>query len=343
VANVVADLHKAALELEGIESNDPEYNALIREARGALTEAATRLERLAAIPGSPELAGWLAEHFVRGFFLDVGGIFGRIGEVEGNRQAAETELRFLIATYKRLEVARLGLPGLAARYAGPRATGARTISIDLDAAWGPVGPDDRLTLFNRTGADLHNCTVLVELRAAGGEASPSVYFVPRWPAGTPIYARCPAGTAFFGEAVGSRTVPRVASILASFWSDELTRESIRYAYEGTERDADLARYCADMRVAASYRPFARGLLWNTERGVIVRLEGLRHAPRPRILVSFRRAGGEISCSWDFDRWDEGESKTLDTAGKLPWDPESYRVEVGFPDTSDTFRWAERPR
>jgi hypothetical protein len=87
-----------------------------------------------------------------------------------------------------------------------------------------------------------------------------------------------------------------------------------------------------MKVESSYRPFAKGFLWNTERGVVVRLKDLKFAPKPRVTVSFRHQGSEVSLYWDFDRWDEGEVKTLDTGGKLPWDPEGYRVEVGFPGT-----------
>jgi hypothetical protein len=104
-------------------------------------------------------------------------------------------------------------------------------------------------------------------------------------------------------------------------------------YAGAERDADVRRYCRDMKVDSTYRPFAKGLFWNTERGIVIRLKDLKFAPHPKVTVSFSGDGSELSLSWDFDRWDEGEEKTLDSFGKLPWDPESYRVEVCFPDTA----------
>jgi hypothetical protein len=342
-ASLIAECRVAAMEVGGISSDDAELDALSREGRDALMEGAAHLERLATIPGSPDLALWFAENFARGFLLDLIGAVRRHQEVFGNMQAAEAEVHSLVAANRRLEVAKLLLPRIAARYAGRPAGGNRTIAIDFDAAWGPVGPDDRLTLSNHAGTDLHNCTILVEIRGKDGDTARSVYFATRWPVGTSLHARCPAGTELFGETVGRRSVPRVESIVASIWSDELTRESINYAYAGPERDADVGRYCQGMTIEAAYRPFAKGLFWNTERGLLVRLRGIERIPNPRATVTFRRGANELSWHWDFDRWDEGEEKALDAAGKLTWDPESYSIEVGFPDTSYAFRSAGKPR
>jgi hypothetical protein len=190
------------------------------------TELANHLEQLAAIPGSPEQVGWIAENFVCGFILAFSGAFERFREVAGNQEAVKAEFRSIVAVCRGSEVAKLLLPRIAARYAGPHVGGKRTIAIDLDAAWGPVGPDDQLILTNRTGTDLHNCTVLVELHGQDGDVARNVYFVPRWQVGTPIYARCNPGTEILGETIGRRTVPLVESIVTSVWSDELTRESI---------------------------------------------------------------------------------------------------------------------
>jgi hypothetical protein len=342
-AQLIAECRVAAIEVGGISSDDAELNGLAKEGRAALVDGASHLERLAAIPGSPDLVSWFAENFARGFLLDLVGAFRRHQEVIGNIQAAEAEVRSLVATSRRLEVAKLLLPRIAARYAGPPASGNRTIAIDLDAAWGPIGPDDRLMLTNRTGTELHNGTILVELRGKGGDIARNVFFAARWPSGNSLYARCPTGTELFGETVGRRSVPRVESIVASVWSDELKCESITYAYAGPERDADVGRYCRSMAIEAAYRPFERGLLWNTERGLLVRLGGIDRVPNPRVTVSFRRGADELSWFWDFDRWDEGEEKVLDAAGKLPWDPESYSIVVGFPDTSYAYRATGKPR
>jgi hypothetical protein len=342
-AQLIAECRIAALEVGRTSSDDLELNALAQEGREALVEGASHLERLAAIPGCPDLVSWFAENFVRGFLMDLVGAFRRHAEVFGNIQAAEAELRSLMATSKRLEVAKLLLPTIAARYSGSPASGNRTIAIDFDAAWGPIGPDDRLALSNHAGTDLHNCTILVLLRGKNGDAVRNVFFVRHWPVGTSLHARCPAGTELLGETVGRRSVPHVESIVSSVWSDELTFESINYAYAGSELDADMGRYCRGMTIDAVYRPFANGLLWNTERGLLVRLRGIEHVPNPRVTATFRRGATELSWYWDFDRWNEGEEKTLDAGGKLPWDPESYSIVVGFPDTSYTNRSDRKPR
>ena len=342
-SQVIAQLRLIAVELEGIAAEDAELKALAQEVQAIAAGASVHLERLATIPGSPELLGWFAENFIRGLLLDFSGALDRSREVEGNREAAEAEARSLLIASRRWDSSKLFLPRVAARYAGPPAPKGRAISIDLDAAWGAFGPGDRLTLTNFAVTVIHNCTILVELHGEGGDIARNVYFVPLWGAGAAIYARCPAGVEILGETVGRGTVPRVESITLSAWSDELTFEAVTYDYAGAERDFDVERYCQDMKVEASYRPFAKGLFWDTERGVVVRLKGLKFAPKPRITVSFHRRGSDLPVYWDFDRWDEGEEKTLDTGGRLPWDPEGYVVTVGFPGTTYKHRtnWVAR--
>jgi hypothetical protein len=272
---------------------------------------------------------------VRGFFLDLDGVTRRLGEVEGQQSALIAELRGLAATIRRGKTAQLMLPRIAARYGGPTVTAGGAIGIDLDESWGPVGPADWLTLSNASGVDLHRCTVLVELRGRSGDIARDLHFVPAWPSGVAIYGKYGLGTQMLDETVGRQTVPGVEVVTISVWSDELSQESIVYPYAGAERDRDIARYCDGMQVQAQYRPFVRGLLWNTERGVSVTLKCVTALPSPRITVTFFQGGTALAWYWDFPRWDEGEQKTLDTGGKLPWDPELFKVVVSFPGTSYT--------
>ena len=326
-----------AAELAHLAPGDPEVDTLASRARSALEDAAASLGRLDALPRPPGAVALFAEGVARGYVGDVLGVIGRALDLQGRQSELEAEVHRLLSAMRRIEAATLELPRLAARFAGPPAPGPPPIAVDLDAAWGPVGPDDRITLVNRSGAALHDCTVLVELRGPAGETARNAHFVPEWPAGGPISARYSPGGGLPGEAMALHTVPGVESVIVSAWADELRCEGMAWAYSGPERDLDVGRCLGPMRVAAEYRPFSRGLLWNTQRGLRVRLEGLAHLDHPTIAARFRRGGAEASLSWSFERWDEGETKDLDGAGRLPWDPEGWELVVSFPGTSADFR------
>jgi len=334
---ILAELRNATLDLKGLKATDPDVDAVAEEARGVFRDAVSSMERLIALPrppGSLELAG---ESFLRGLILDIPGLARRYDQVSGVQEALLAEARRLAAAIKRGEAARLMLPRIAARYGGPPPAAGRALLIDFDESWGPVGPADWLTLTNASGVELHNATVLVEVRGGSGENARSVHFVPAWKAGAAIDAKYTAGDESLGFPVGRQSVKDVSAVTVSVWSDELSQEGIAYAYAGPEHDADVARYCATMRVRVQYRPFQRGLLWNTERGADAWLEGIPFVPRPRITATFRRGPSTLSWYWDFERWADGERKTLDAGGKLPWDPEEITVEVTFPNTGSRHR------
>jgi hypothetical protein len=275
--------------------------------------------------------------FVRGVIRDIGGVISAYSEAQDREDAIVAELRSLVAAHRRLDAAKFLLPQCAARYGGPTAVEGIPITADLDASWGPFGPADRMMLANSSGIELLNCTILVELRGAGGEVAQDVHFVPRWASGAMVYAEYSAGVELLGAIHASCTPPRVESAVISVGADELKRESIAYTYAGVERDRDVEMYCKDMLILASYRPFAKGMFRNTDRGVTARLKGIARLERPRITVTFRRGGSELALYWDLAQWDDGETKTLDTAGRLVWDPESYEIAVTFPDTSYSYR------
>jgi hypothetical protein len=324
-------------ELDGLRTEDPEIRRVVGLGRSALADAVAAAEKLHAPPRPPGTGELIAESFVHGVLGDVAGGFRLGREVQSQYDIMADEVRRLGDAIRRAEAAKLMLPGLAARFAGPEARGDAVLSLDFDTAWGPFGPDDLMTLSNASGKALHYCTVLVELRGAGGEVERNLHFVSDWAPGEKIFATYSPGTEVLGRVEGRETVPSVRSIAVSVWAEELSQGAVTFNYTPETRDADIARYCGGMAVEAAYRPFARGVLWNTERGVTVKLRGVRYLERPRITLRFTRGGSEAAFYWDFDRWNEGEVKTLDAGGRLGWDPERFRVEVGFPGTSYTHR------
>jgi hypothetical protein len=334
--HAIADLRAAALELAGLRPADPEVAALAAEAQAVHAGAAEHLERFLALPRPPGEVEMFLVGFFRGFNLDFSGFVDSMERAEGRQAALEAEVKGLIALTRRGEVAKLHLPRVAARHAGPAVAGI-PVALDLDASWGPFGPDDRLTLVNRSGRELHNAMISVELRGRSGDPARNVHFVPRWPAGKALYAKCERGRELLGEVVRRMTVPGVESAVVSVWADELSREGINYTYAGPERDADVARYCQGMAILGSYRPYSSSLFWTTQRGVVLRLSGIRHLENPRVTVTFVRGGAELTVFEDYPLWEDGETKTLDAGGRLAWDPEEYRVAVTFPDTGHAYR------
>lgn len=331
-ATRVALIRNAALDLERLRPNDPDLAALATEAHGILRDLAAGTERLAALPRPPGQLDMMGESFLHGLVFDLPGASRQVNRLVGIEEDLQAETRRLVALILRAATAKLMLPRLAQRYAGPIRTTDPALAIDFDAAWGPVGPADWLTLTNRSGTDLHQATVLVEVRNATGEVAPSVHFVPAWPAGGVLLARYTPGDMVLDATIGRQTVPDVANVVVSLWAEELAQEGITYAYAGAERDADIARACAGMQILVHYQLFEPGRIWDTPRGLEVWLDGIATLPKPTITATFRRGARTKILSWSFPRWDRGERKVLRASESLDFDPEAVDIEVSFPRT-----------
>lgn len=82
------------------------------------------------------------------------------------------------------------------------------IGVDYNGAWNAWGPHDWCDLYNG-GGDITDCTVVVELKGAGGQTRKNVHYVPKRPGQSWLYARYEAGTEFNGRQFGRTTVPDV--------------------------------------------------------------------------------------------------------------------------------------
>ena len=326
----LAEASAALLDLRAIESADADITSLTNDAQSALNNSITATGKILSLPEPP--AGWeqFADGFVRGFVGDVSGLLRRVDELEGQSRDIRHQAMQLTAGIRQWQTARLLLPRIARKYAGPPVVQGSALLLDFDEAWGSQGPDDALTLVNNSG-DLTNCTVLVELQGRT-EVSRNVHFLPEWRSGQAIHARYSPGTDFAGEVILRQSVYDVQRLVVSAWADQLSQESIRYEYAGGEKDADIARYCEPIRLSLEYQPFAEGSIWNTDRAVLLRLDGIARLIHPRLTVTFSR--GQQRKSWyrSFDGWEQGEVKTIDTGGELEWDPEQIEVTISFPTT-----------
>lgn len=331
VTQILAEMKAAIIDLEKLRTADGDIGKVAQEAHAGLVASLEAIERLQILAKPPGVQEAIVTGLLHGFLLDIPGVLKRAAESEGQAKAIEDELRTFIGAFHRLQSAMLLIPNLAKQYGGPKVVQGQAAIIDYDEAWGPFGPKSRAGLLNYFG-DLHHCTILIELRGRT-EVSRNVHFIPEWKSGVPIHAMYSPGEVVLDQTLSKQTVPEVQEVIVSVWADELTQEEIHYQYRGKARDLDIERYCQGLEVTCEFRPFQNGLFVNTHRGVQLQLNGMAFIEQSRVAATFRRGQESKSFSWNLGRWQQGESKTLDTQGELTWDPDTILVEVEFPGTS----------
>ncbi|MDB5340528.1 MAG: hypothetical protein JWN70_6147 [Planctomycetaceae bacterium] len=331
IAQVIAQFKGMLVDLKEIKTTDAEVAGLVVDVHQATEKTMTAMERIDALPKPPSDGEMVLDGLLRGFVGDFAGGVQRVNEVGGQINALKDQARNVITGLRQLQTAKLQLPHLAKKHGGPPVVRGQTVLIDYDEAWGPHGPKSELMLVNNFG-DLHNCTILIEIQGAT-EVTQNVHFLADWKGDCPIYASYSPGIAILDETPIKQSVPAVQRLVVSIWADELTQENIQYQYAGNEQAKDVARYCKDLKISLEYRPFQKGSLWNTHRGIHLQLDGIEFIEQSRVTVTFRRGQENKSLYWDLKRWQAGERKTLDTQGSLSWEPDEISVEIGFPATS----------
>ena len=313
--------------------------AIAEESAEAALDLLIQLKVLEALPKPPEADEMVAEGLMRLLFRGFG-IIGRVEEIYHQDANLKNAFRALSEASARRERAKLKLAVIAAYYAGPPSPPSKpALAIDYDEAWRPEEPD-RLTLANNTGMTLRHCTLLIELRGENNVASRNLYFIDAWEPENAIYGEYAGDAKIQDRFIKSAAVHLAQSIKISLWADELSQEDRIYQYAGAERDKDLARYLRHMAIDSRYRPFAKGVFFDTQRGLHLWLRGAELNRAFKIIVQFQRGNKGKSLEWTFNGWKPNEQKTLDTlAGDLPWDPEWYSVEIYFPELD--YRWSDK--
>lgn len=341
-AELLAAIQSSKLDLRNLQCADREVETVRNEALRAVVELERSIRHMQKLPKPPGGGELFLDGLARGL-MGLGANERLTNEIENTNWEIQREARTMLAAVHRIRAAQLLLPRIAARCAKSTGRKAKVLGADFNGSWGPFGPNDWLTLWNASNRTLHNVTLVVELRGRSGESCRNVHFISSWEPGAARYARYKPGWLLLDEYVERTTVANVENLTFSIWCDELSREGIRYDYAGTERSKDIRRYCEDVRVSVSYQPYEPGVFWDNHRGVVLQLGGIAYLPHPRITARFRRGGKVKSWYWDFERWDQGQSLTLETGGQLAWDPTSVEIELGFPDNGFKTVYAHRMR
>jgi len=343
VKEIIAELQKAIIELRNIKSADSDINDLAAQAHEAAVEVRTRIEKLNRLPKPADATDLMVEGFFAGL---ASGLLGdpiitptfyslkRSAEENQKRKAIITELEGYIAAVNKAEAIGLVLPTVAKKYTSRIVKDCKEILVDFDESWGSFGPYDWLALYNRSGQELEECTIVVELIGANKKLT-NVHFVENWPSRSWMYAKYGPGIEVSDREFRRTTVESVQEIVVTILSPKLSA-LVRYTYQGTEKDKDIARHCSMLTLKGRYRPFDDGWLWDDEPAAILTLKG-GDLPKCEVTVDFVRGAEVKSWSWDIDEWKKDTRKIFEVShDKLPWDPNEINVLIRFPDSS--YKW-----
>lgn len=336
----IAELQQARIAIASINTADDETMQVCQRAIVVHDQILEDVTAIQSMPEAPHFMDSMLTGFLRGFTADFAGAIDDIEKRHDvNRHQKEMLQNFAIHLDQHKAIALL-LPHLAEQHAGTpiQVDEHQLIQIEMTASWGPFQDHDWITLTNKSGTTLHHCTLLIEMAGHSGQVCRNAHFVAEWPAEAKLYAKYSPGTTLklVDRTVEASTVRDAASMTVSIWSEEVSQTKIHHQYWGKTRDKVIADYCRDLSFDVRYRPYAEGVLWNDNRAVVATLKGVPWIGSPAVTVQFHGSGENHSQNWSFDSWSHGESRTLDTAGKLKWDPVSYQIEVRFPDTGYEF-------
>lgn len=287
LAEIAADARSAALDLRAVRSADPDIPAVAAVAATAYSEAVGRLERINALPKPPGAGAILARSFLHGLAGDVAAGFELGAEAERKQGAIRDELTPLAAALDQADAAHLMLPRIAERYAAPRSAAGGRMAVEFLEAWNGWGTHDWLYLQN-AGEDLEDCTVVVELRGAGGRTRTNVHFVERWAGRAVLCGRYDPGTTVDGRPVGRTTVREVASLTVTVLSPKFSTQ-VEYSYAGAERAKHVAARIALARPHVVCR--VRDSAWGAASGKVVVVENRLPHPVYRVGVRVTAANG----------------------------------------------------
>lgn len=340
-----AEIRVWASRLLSVESDDVEIANIAKQGHVAFQDLMTRVERIKNLPQPPgflsQIATSAATGFYSGFSGDPRGVavgFSKIQDNQAKESAVVEEFKGMIAAADTIDAIHMSWSGIAEKYAATPSDPDGKMVVDLDAAWGPHGPQDRLKLHNTGTSSLENCTIEVVLLGAGGKSRKNVHFVRDWPANSWLYTRYEPGRQILDRPdVFRTTIPDIQSIRITLLSPKFTT-TVNYQYQGEQKDQDIARWCHGLSLVGRYQPFEKGLLWNTERGVDFTLDGIESIPDFTAHVTFRNGKMSNGLLIYHDGWKKGETKAFNPAkGELTFDPTHIDVELSFGGTSFRYK------
>ncbi len=336
LAEIMAELQSALLDLREIKSNDKEIMYLSNQVQDTNTLILQCINNLNALPKPPDQGTLFVGSMLDGFFGNFLGSYHRGLDAEAKQNALNVELQSAIAAADKIDAALQLLPKVAKKYSATLCDSTGRIVVDFNESWGDSRPEDWLVLQNH-GETLENCTISVQLTGASGKVRKNVHFLKTWPKNTSMWGRYQSGEKLLGRTVDRTTVTNVQKLNITIYSPQFATQ-IHYVYQGAEKDKDITHICKDLSFQGAYQPYESGILWDTQRGAQFTLKGVSFIPKCRVDVTFRKGDESKSWHWNHDSWMKGETKQFSSPkGGLSFDPDRVDFEVSFPNTNYKYK------
>ncbi len=336
LAEIMAELQSALLDLREIKSNDKEIMYLSNQVQDTNTLILQCINNLNALPKPPDQGTLFVGSMLDGFFGNFLGSYHRGLDAEAKQNALNVELQSAIAAADKIDAALQLLPKVAKKYSATLCDSTGRIVVDFNESWGNSRPEDWLVLQNR-GETLENCTISVQLTGASGKVRKNVHFLKTWPKDTSMWGRYQSGVEVLGRTVDRTTVTNVQKLDITIYSPQFATQ-IQYVYLGAEKDKDITHICKDLSFQGAYQSYESGILWDRQRGAQFTLKGVSFIPKCRIDVTFRKGDESKSWHWNHDSWMKGETKQFSSPkGGLSFDPDRVDFEVSFPTTNYKYK------
>jgi hypothetical protein len=190
IAELIAATQSRILDLQGIHSSDGDINYVSNSAAETIEDLLKQIEALEISAKSRPNASSSSVGLLVSAAVAIGtsnpipllDVFtqGAEHQDEVNSQITawiqerHVEILHISSDNEKLQAAAMLLPKIAAKYAVPPSTNDRNMNVHFVEAWGPMGPDDTLSI-NNNGVDIADCTISIKLIGATGEEHTNVH------------------------------------------------------------------------------------------------------------------------------------------------------------------------
>ena len=320
--SIVKELREAILLLEGIKSSDSSINRIVGNALSAAKDVDSVIDEISRTPAPPSewetiigsiIIGALAEDALQGA---LGG--GALGAQQGQARENYTKLMQKVETsVNRFSSVCSLIPSLAKKYCAKNVKNDR-FSCDINETIVPNFPD--FILVYNHGKELEMVSVNMKIKGTNAETENFV-FIEKWPEKSWVYIPCQ----------GKSTVNGIQNVTLSVYSNSYSTEFIT-DYTKEEKEKDVKESLKNVDLACKYQAFEAGLIWDTNRGVRIKMTGFPILIKPRVTVTFSSAGflGQSKALyWDLEILEAGMEKTFESK-EFTFNPTNIKIKITLP-------------
>ena len=344
IETLLAKYRGVALDCETLKSEDKELQSIAAEYKASMTDVvdSTLLaQRLHGRPNALQQTLKGMEVFLQGALLRLDETANTLKDSSNrNDDLLQNQRRYVLA-FQRAYVNDMLMPRVAAKFSGPRAEGDRPLVRILikEMRYLALAPDT-VGVINESGKTLNNCTIVVRLTGRTGEVAENVHFLETWKPGAQLQAYYFGGTTIqpVNLVVGRRTVLGIQSVAVTVFSDEMHIPSVTKSYTTEEMRAYAAQIVqAYFKPKSSYRPYAKGLVFDDQRAVFVSFEGLDRLPKVTLTLKCFLDGSQMfdARTITVENWKPNDTKTFGLPSQAGSEADRWEISFRFEDIEHT--------